>query len=443
MNKQPCAVCGAQAGETCTQPPRPTIDNAPGLIWRGRKHGWEARWQARSDIVKDGYQLASLRLWAGDTPCDIEKAFIAERCRALQDEMLTWSRGGLPAPITTYDGSWKSLVGCYQSDKDSPYQKLRYATKVNYDWECRQLLETSFTDENGQPKVLGNMTVAETRARTFLRLHEAWTEGGQKIAKGHGLIGMTRTLVNFGATMLECPECQRAAGALSGQRYEMPKPRTERLTSEQATAIRVRARAKGIVSMALAQAIQFECTQRQKDVIGEWVPMSEPGMSDVTDPGRGRKWLRGIRWEEVDENLIIRHITSKRQKPMEVNLRYAPMVMEELTQIYGEGFTRADLPASGPIIRHEETGLPYRKQPFNVIWREIADECGVPKSVYNMDTRAGAITEATEAGADLEHIKHAAGHSNISMTQRYARGGAEKTLGVMQKRAEYRNKTRT
>jgi hypothetical protein len=30
-------------------------------------------------------------------------------------------------------------------------------------------------------------------------------------------------------------------------------------------------------SIALAQAIQFDCALRQKDVIGEWVPESEPG----------------------------------------------------------------------------------------------------------------------------------------------------------------------
>jgi site-specific recombinase XerD len=55
-----------------------------------------------------------------------------------------------------------------------------------------------------------------------------------------------------------------------------------------------------------------------------------------------------------------------------------------------------------------------------------------------MDSRAGAITEATEAGADLEHIKQAATHSDISMTQRYSRGAEEKTAGVMRQRAEYR-----
>jgi hypothetical protein len=57
-----------------------------------------------------------------------------------------------------------------------------------------------------------------------------------------------------------------------------------------------------------------------------------------------------------------------------------------------------------------------------------------------MDTRAGAISEATDAGAELEHVRHAATHGDISMTQRYSRGGTEKIAQVQKARIEYRNK---
>jgi hypothetical protein len=60
------------------------------------------------------------------------------------------------------------------------------------------------------------------------------------------------------------------------------------------------------------------------------------------------------------------------------------------------------------------------------------------------DGRAGAISEATAAGAELEHVKHAATHSNICTTQRYSRQGEEKIANVQQLRVEGRkNKTRT
>ena len=59
-----------------------------------------------------------------------------------------------------------------------------------------------------------------------------------------------------------------------------------------------------------------------------------------------------------------------------------------------------------------------------------------------MDSRAGAISEATDAGADLEHIRQAATHSDIAMTQRYSRGDADKTKSVLLKRVEHRRMKR-
>lgn len=64
--------------------------------------------------------------------------------------------------------------------------------------------------------------------------------------------------------------------------------------------------------------------------------------------------------------------------------------------------------------------------------------CGIPDDVKNMDSRAGAISEATDAGADLEHVRHAATHSDIGMTQKYSRGSADKVAGVQRKRTEHR-----
>jgi hypothetical protein len=82
-------------------------------------------------------------------------------------------------------------------------------------------------------------------------------------------------------------------------------------------------------SMALAQAFQFDGTMRQKDIIGEWVPLDEPGpLSDVISGNE--KWVRGIRFEEIDQNLILRHVTSKRDKLLTIDLKQCPMVMKEL-----------------------------------------------------------------------------------------------------------------
>jgi len=212
-----------------------------------------------------------------------------------------------------------------------------------------------------------------------------------------------------------------------------------------AEAIRALAPSIGRRSLGLAQAFQFDLMLRQKDVIGEWIPVSEPGLSDVID--RNDKWLRGLRWEEIDKNLILRHTTSKRQKDIDPDLNLAPMVMSELRFMAGvsqDALLRRDLlPASGPVVVNEFNGLPWRSSEFRRSWRELANAAGVPKNVRNMDSRAGAISEATDAGAELEHVRHAATHSDIAMTQRYSRGSQDKVRNVMKLRAKHRGKKDT
>lgn len=47
-----------------------------------------------------------------------------------------------------------------------------------------------------------------------------------------------------------------------------------------------------------------------------------------------------------------------------------------------------------------------------------------------MDARAGAITEAEDAGAELDTIRGAVGHTQASTTARYSRGALGKSRKV-------------
>ena len=69
---------------------------------------------------------------------------------------------------------------------------------------------------------------------------------------------------------------------------------------------------------------------RQKDVRGEWVPVDEPGEGGAIWAERKQKWLRGLRWSNIDKNLILRHTAGSSGRTIEVDLRTAPMVLEEL-----------------------------------------------------------------------------------------------------------------
>lgn len=323
---------------------------------------------------------------------------------------------GLPA--LTLGG----LIEAYQTHKASNYHKLRYHVRKNTLTVLRRLSEA-----------YGPTPLPAIRASTIQIWYDGWAGTG-KVAMAHSFIAQMRTMFGFGLLMLEEKECERLCITMNKMRFRSVDPRSVWLTADQATAIRKAAREHfGWYSLALAQAIQFELMFRQRDAIGEWVPENEPGESDVRH--NGMKWLRGVRWEAIDDNLILRHLTSKRQKIIEVNLRNAPMILEEMEFINNR-------PLTGPIVINDVTGLPWSANEYRRKWRLVANFCGVPKDVKNCDSRAGAITEATEAGADIEHVRHAATHSDITQTQTYSRGAAKKIENVQQKRLSHRYRDR-
>jgi hypothetical protein len=69
--------------------------------------------------------------------------------------------------------------------------------------------------------------------------------------------------------------------------------------------------------------------------------------------------------------------------------------------------------AARPLIVDETAGRPYAEHAYAREWRAVARKAGIPDTVWNMDARAGGISEADDAGADLDMIRSAAGHSGI------------------------------
>ena len=318
----------------------------------------------------------------------------------------------------------RDLIAFYRTDPASSFGKLRFRTRENYSGLLRHI-----------ERDLGPREIGSLRTRDILLTHQLWSLRGVTMA--HSLIGMLRTLCGYGGTMLEDDACITLAGRMGAMRFPMGKPRSTRITADQVIAIRRKAHDMDLHSIALAQAFQFDCMFRQRDTIGEWVPVSEPGESNTLD-GDGWKWLRGITWEEIDADMILRHTTSKRLKEVEIDLKLATMVMEELR--YGFLITdRARLPMRGPIILDSETGLPFNGWTFRSEWRRVARACGIPDDVRNMDSRAGAISEATDAGASLELVRHAATHSDVATTARYSRGSADKIKEVQIIRIAHRS----
>lgn len=417
---------------------KPQVENAPGLIWRPVKRGWEARWQARTDLIGRGFLPKSRALWTGAEPTPDEAAYISDQCQRLQSDMLTFS-SGLIAEMNQFDGkTLGSLIKCYQTDPSSRYHKKRYATRRNHDTLLKRIVARH-----------GDERLADINARTILIWYEEWSNHGQMLATWQAIRGLLRVAFSFGFALLEDAECDRLCRIMSSSTlaFEMPSHRKHAITADQVIAVRTAARELfGWDSMALAQALQFELILRQKDVIGEWVPLSEPGLSDIT--WKGQKWIRGMRWEEVDQNLILTHTTSKKQKPIEADLRMAPMVMEELGILAGvepSKVTRDMFPATGAVVYNTITTAPWSECEFRRKWRKVAAKAGVPAHVFNMDSRSGGITEARDSGAPVDDIRRTATHSSMSTTEGYIRGqvDANARSNVMRIRVEKRNKPKT
>lgn len=186
----------------------------------------------------------------------------------------------------------------------------------------------------------------------------------------------------------------------------------------------------GRLSLALGTALQFETAMRQKDVVGEWepIPQGEEVSGIVLN---GRRWVNGLLWSDISAELLLRKATTKTGAYAAHDLKLCPLVLRCPDMI------RADRQL-GPVTIDETAGRPYAEGAYGREWRLVARAAGIPDHVWSMDARAGAITEAEDAGADLDHIRSTAAHSQSSTTLRYSRGAVGKSRKVAELRIGHR-----
>jgi integrase len=165
-------------------------------------------------------------------------------------------------------------------------------------------------------------------------------------------------------------------------------------------------------------------------VIGEWVPIAN-GDNDSGIVLGGRRWSHGLTWSDLSTDLVIVKETTKTGAVVAHDLKFCPIVMDVLARIPAERRV-------GPLITDEEAARPYAEHAYAREWRLIARAAGIPDHVWNMDARAGGISEADDAGADLDAIRSAAGHTQASTTARYVRGTIGKSRKVARLRRAHR-----
>lgn len=240
-----------------------------------------------------------------------------------------------------------------------------------------------------------------------------------------------RWIISYGVTC-GYADCLRADTILGKLRFPTPPARTSKLELEHVNAIRPIAHGMGLGSIALATLFQFELTLRQKDVIGEWepAPLAEGGILY-----KGRRWVNGILWSDIDTNLILTKAHTKTGITVQYDLKLHPVIIEEISKVPLERRV-------GPLIISERTGEPYKYRTFTQTWRKVANAAGIPPEVWNMDARAGGISEGYDAGASQTDNMKQAGHSRGETSARYNRSSLPQTSRVAMLRLAKRDENK-
>jgi hypothetical protein len=394
--------------------------SAPGLKRRGKNKD-RLHWVARADIARAGFQPKTVRLHY-DEADPAQRKLIEAACHKLQAEMLEWA-GGKRNSTRAFDGTLGSLVRCYQTDEASPYREIKWNTQRTYDQVLRVV-----------EKAFGTRALSAIGIADFRKWYEAAKlpknpGGPERIRKAHGIISMIRRLMAYGIAA-EHSGCERLAAVLEVSRFKQPERRRVKLELHHVEAFIAKAIKHDRVSLALGTAIQFETILRQRDVIGEWEPVRKGESTGIIL--NGRRWVNGLTWADLGKNFELYKDTTKTGQTAAHDLKLSPMIASVMAYIPLQSRV-------GPLIVDELAQRPYAMHAYTREWRAIATAAGIPKNVWNMDARAGGISEADDAGAELDDIRSAAAHSQASTTVRYVRGGMGKSRKVARLRQAHRS----
>lgn len=393
--------------------------DTPGLKVKRNKDGsLRYYWEARTDAAKLGYRPSSIRLHYGD------EGQRAARCRVLQAEMLAWLAAGNQFPARRYEGTIGSLADLFASDEDSPYRACKWNTQRLYDQGIKIIKAT-----------VGARAVRELVGTDLQRWHRNWAKppAEGKAPRPHRAkhtMDLVRRVIAYGVTC-GYVDCIRADRILEKLRFPSPPPRKERMLPQHVAAIRAKAHETGLPSVALATAFQFDLAMRQKDVIGEWLPIEDGAAGGIVF--KSTRWANGLTWADIGADMILRKQHVKTGFEVEYDLTLAPNVLAEIALAERR---------VGPLIISETTGDPYRHTKYAETFRKVAKAAGIPPSVWSMDARAGAISEAYDAGARDTDVQKHAGHTNPQTSARYNRGSVEQTRRAMRARLEKRTENK-
>jgi hypothetical protein len=271
---------------------------------------------------------------------------LRRRCNAVIDSLL--------APINL-----TILIAAYKQTQE--YAKLKYKTRRDYATRMRRI-----------ESEIGKLPLRDVVSEDMEKWRARWSSNGTHPAMGNAVMTVLRILLRFGAKELGDKECGRLALHEFPGLEKLKKGERKQISVSQLDALRAQAHKMGFHTLALGVAIQYEVQLSQKQLIGHWVPMSDPGTSDVSH--NDKKWLGGLDWSQIDADRFLYLWEDGKEIKLDLNL--FPMVIEELRRL-------PKIPDSGPIIVYEPTGIPYLENEYHTRWRKVANAVGIPKSIRN------------------------------------------------------------
>ena len=128
---------------------------------------------------------------------------------------------------------------------------------------------------------IGARRVDACDGRDARRWFAAWSEPDKpgarpRIAAARMAIIVLNTALSFGKAC-RLPGCAEFKATFEDIRFKVPTPRQEARAAE-IIAARAAAHKFGHHPAAFAYALQFEASLRQWDVIGQWIPISDPDL---------------------------------------------------------------------------------------------------------------------------------------------------------------------
>lgn len=347
---------------------------------------------------------------------------LAAHCEKQWLDMLEWLGDPEIQSLPVYDGTWESLIRCYQTDPESPYADRPQSTQRCYDDWCRTL-----------SRAIGKKRVDHTNGRSFRTwfreiMAPAEPGGTPRVRLATGCVKqMVPILLSYGVE-IGVPNClallavhrdiNLRAPAATIKEWNARKPQRIIMDFAHAEAIvneGIRKNTFRSLSVAIGVAAQFEFTLAQIDVIGWWEKLRTGKARDLSADSivlDSELWHGGLRYEDFLPDMELDMRRSKNGRGGVFAVEEYPLFMRALAAIPIER-------RSGPVAI-DDHGFPFfGRRAYNRAYHEIAGEAGVPAQVWNMLARHGGGSEADDAGAQLSDISTHLQHGNVATTKKH------------------------